>query len=80
MGRPFNTNTTHTNRIYNTQINLMCSRVVTSNLLKIVDEEGTDMVCIQETYVMRNKIAGIPRKQNLRNWGGKTPSSHFGHQ
>ena len=49
MGRPFNTNTTHTNIIYNTQIkflqiNLMHSRVDTSNLLKIVDEDGTDMV------------------------------------
>jgi hypothetical protein len=85
MGRPFNTNTTHTSRIYNTQIkllqiNLMHSSVATSNLLKIVDEDGTDVVCIQEPYVINNKIAAIPKKQNLRNWGGKTPSSHGGHQ
>jgi len=70
MGRPFNTNTTHTSRIYNThikflQINLMHSRVATINLLKIVDEDGTDVVCIQEPYVIYNKIAGIPRKHKL---------------
>jgi len=70
MGRPFNTNTTHTNSIYNTQIkflqiNLIHSRVATSNLLKIVDEDGTDVVCIQEPYVILNKIAGIPRKHKI---------------
>ena len=85
MGRPFNTNTTHTNSIYNTQIkflqiNLIHSRVATSNLLKLVDEDGTDVQRIQEPYVIHNKIACIPRKQNLSNLGGKTPSSHCAHQ
>ena len=42
----------------------MHSRVATSNLLKIVDEDGTDVVCIQEPYVI-NKIAGIPRKHKI---------------
>lgn len=53
MGRPFNTSTTHTNRINNTQIkflkiNLINSRDAKSNPLKIVDEDGTDVVCIQD--------------------------------
>ena len=66
MGRPLNTNTKHTSRIYNTQIkflqiNLMHSRVATSNLLEMADEDGTDVVCIQEPYVINNKIACIPK-------------------
>jgi len=43
----------------------MHSRVATSNLLKKVDEYGTDVVCIQEPYVIHNKIAGIPRKHKI---------------
>jgi len=49
----------------------MHSKVSASNLFKIVDEDGTVVVCIKEIYVICNKIAGIPRK-NLRNWGGTT--------
>jgi len=33
--------------------------------LKKVDEDGTDVVCIQEPYVIHNKIAGIPRKHKI---------------
>jgi len=30
-----------------------------------VDEDGTDVVCVQEPYVIHNKIAGIPRKHKI---------------
>jgi len=55
MGPPYNTNTntSHCNRMYSTQIkflqiNLKHSRVATNNLMKIIDEDGTDVLCIQE--------------------------------
>jgi len=72
MGPPYNTNTNilHCNRMYSTQIkflhiNLKHSRVATNNLMKIIDEDGTDVLCIQEPYVIHNKIAGIPRKHKI---------------
>jgi len=84
MGPPYNSNTSHCNTMYSTQvkflqINLKHSRVATNNSMKIIDEDGTDVLCIQEPYVIHYKIAGIPRK-NPRIWGGKTPNSHCGHQ
>ena len=53
IGPPYNTNTSHCNRMYNTQIiylqiNLKHSRVATKNLMKITDEDGMDVLCIQE--------------------------------
>jgi hypothetical protein len=47
-----NTNTSHCNRMYNTQIkflqiNLKHSRVATINLMKIIDEDVIDVLCIQ---------------------------------
>jgi hypothetical protein len=42
------------------QINLQHSRVATNNLIKIIYEDGTDVLCIQEPYIIRNKIAGFP--------------------
>jgi len=61
MGPPYNTNTSHCNRMYSTQIkllqvNLKHSRVVTNNLLKIIDEDGIDVLCIQEPYVIITKL------------------------
>ena len=43
------------------QINLRHSKVATDNLLKIIDEEGTDIVCIQEPYTIGSKVMGLPR-------------------
>ena len=43
----------------------MHSRVATRNLLMLLDEDGTDVVCIQEPYVIHNKITGIPRKYKI---------------
>ena len=42
------------------QINLQHSRLATDNLLKIMEEENTDIACIQEPYILGNKIGGIP--------------------
>ena len=35
-------------------------RLATDNLLKIVEEENTDIACIQEPYTLSNKIGGMP--------------------
>jgi hypothetical protein len=43
------------------QINLQHSRSATENLLKIIEEEVSDILCIQETYTIGNKIVGLPR-------------------
>jgi len=43
------------------QINLQHSRLATDNLLKITQEEGIDILCIQEPYTTGNKLAGLPK-------------------
>ena len=48
-------------RIKCLQINLQHSRTATDNLTKIINEEGTDIVFIQEPYNISNKVAGLPR-------------------
>ena len=47
------------------QINLQHSRLATDNLLKIVEEEGTDILCIQVQYMIGNKIAGLPQSYKV---------------
>jgi hypothetical protein len=42
------------------QINLQHSRLAKDNLLKIMEEEDTDIICIQEPYNIGNKIEGLP--------------------
>jgi len=42
------------------QINLQHSRLATDNPLKIIEEEGMDILCIQEPYMIGNKIVGLP--------------------
>ena len=58
-----NTNTIFGNRTYKVQnqikriqINLQHSRVATDNLVKIIVEDGTDILFLQEPYTIRNKI------------------------
>jgi len=53
------------------QLNLQYSRLATDNLLKIIEEEGSDILCIQEPYTIGNKIVGIPRTYSLRVRGRK---------
>jgi len=43
------------------QINLRHSKIATNNLQKIIDEEGKDIVCIQEPYTIGSKFMGLPR-------------------
>jgi exonuclease III len=47
------------------QINLQHSRLATDNLLKIIEEEGTDILCIQEPCTIGNKIVGLPRSYKV---------------
>jgi hypothetical protein len=66
INRNNNTSTLHGTRTHNTlikflQINLQHSRSATNNLMKIV-EDDIDVICIQEPYVINNKVVGIPRK------------------
>jgi len=60
------------------QINLQHSRLATDNLLKITEEEGTDILCIPEQYMIRNKIVGLPQSYKVftsgegRKWAAKS--------
>ena len=47
------------------QLNLQHSRLATDNLTKIIEEENTDILCLQEPYEIRNKIAGMPRRLKI---------------
>ena len=65
-----NTNTTHSTRMHNTlikflQINLQHSRAATNNLMKTIEEDDIDVICIQEPYVINNKVVGIPKKYKI---------------
>jgi hypothetical protein len=66
-----NSNISHSTRTHNTplkflQINLQHSRAATNNLMKTIEEEeeeeGIDIICIQEPFVIKNKVIGILRK------------------
>jgi len=39
--------------------------LATDNLLKIIEEEGTDILCIQVQYMIRNKIVGLPQSYKV---------------
>ena len=47
------------------QINLRHCKAAKYNLHKILDEEETDMVCIQEPYTIGCKVMGIPRTYSV---------------
>jgi len=47
------------------QLNLQHSRLATDNLIKTIEEENIDILCLQEPYEIRNKIAGMPRKLKI---------------
>ena len=44
------------------QVNLQHYKAATANLMKIIDEDKTDTICIQEPYTFRSKVAGILKK------------------
>src|SRR5215469_9926396 len=78
-GWPMKANKTHynsRNRLVNSntrlnclQINLQHSRLATDNLVKIMEEEVTDVACIQEPFNIGNTIAGIPRTYTITTAG-----------
>jgi len=43
------------------QINVQNSRFVRDNLTNLIQQDSTDILFIQEKYLLQNKIAGIPR-------------------
>ena len=47
------------------QLNLRHSRAATSNLMKVIDENDTDILFIQKPYTIQNKLIGIPTKYKL---------------
>jgi len=53
------------------QLNLQHSRLATDNLLKITDEENTDILFIQEPYTIRGKIDGLSKKIKIFTSEGK---------
>ena len=72
INRNINTdiNISQRTKIHNTlikflQINLQHSRAATDNLMKTIEEEGIDIICIQEPYAINNKVIGIPKKYKV---------------
>jgi hypothetical protein len=62
-------NTLHSNGKYKRQKQIKCMQInpqysgfATANLMKITEEDSTEILCIQETYTIQNKIDGIPKK------------------
>ena len=47
------------------KINLHHSRTATDNLTKIINEEGNDIVCIQEPHSIGNKVVGLPQSYTV---------------
>ena len=47
------------------QLNLRHSRAATSNLMKVTEENDTDILFIREPYTIQNKLIGIPTKYKL---------------
>jgi exonuclease III len=40
-------------------------QLATDNLNKIIEEEDTDILCLQEPYEIRNKVGGMPRRLKI---------------
>lgn len=56
-----NTTTDRVPKIKCIQVNLKHAKAATANLMKIAEEERTDIICIQEPYTFQSKLAGIPK-------------------
>jgi len=41
------------------QVNTHHSKAATANLMKIIEEERTDIICIEKPYTFQSKAAGI---------------------
>ena len=47
------------------QVNLQHARVATDNLMNLIQQEPTDIVFVQEPYIIQNKTAGITRSHRI---------------
>jgi len=47
------------------QINLQPSRIATDNLMKIIEKDSTDILCIREPYKIQAKMAGQSKKYKI---------------
>ena len=43
------------------QVNLQHKRAATSNLVQMINENQLDLAFVQEPYIIRNNLAGIPK-------------------
>jgi len=48
---------------------LQNSRLPTDNRRRIIEEDSTGILCIQEPYTIQNKIAGLSKKTNFSQSG-----------
>jgi len=48
------------------EVNLQHKRAATSNLVQITNENKIELAFVQEPYIIRNNLAGIPK--SLRNF------------
>ena len=55
------------------QFNLQHSKVATDNLVKLTAEQGTDILLLQETQTIQNKIVGIPKRHKVFTHGVSRP-------
>ena len=55
------------------QLNLHLSRVATDHLVKLIAEQGTDIILLQEPYTIQNKIVGIPKRHKIFTHGVSRP-------
>jgi exonuclease III len=65
----------HNTNIKFLQINLQHSRAATNNLMKTIEEDNIDVICIQEPDVINNKVIGIQRKYKILAHGEHTHSA-----
>ena len=47
------------------QLNLQHSRVATDNLVKLIAEQGTKILLLQEPFKIQNKTVGIPKRHKI---------------
>jgi len=63
------------------QINLKHSGVATDNLMKLIEQDNTDIIFIQEPYLYQNRMAGLSMShRNYISHEEKKPDSHYNYQ
>ena len=58
------------------QLNMQHSRNATSNIVQIISEQNTDLIFMQEPYVINNQLVGLPKRFSIFTGGnGKKRSA-----